>query len=53
MEIFNSTPILWLLLPAGVAAIIAAYDIRYRSYTPTTALIRLRANGTPIPVTKS
>jgi len=31
MTIFSSTPILWLLVPAAVASIIAAYDIRYRN----------------------
>jgi len=29
MQIFANTPLLWILFPAGAAAVIAAYDITY------------------------
>jgi hypothetical protein len=31
MNVFATTPLLWILFPAAAAAIIAVYDVRYRN----------------------
>jgi hypothetical protein len=31
MNIFATTPLLWILFPAVAAAVVAAYDVRYRN----------------------
>jgi hypothetical protein len=31
MNVFATTPLLWILFPAAAAAIVAVYDVRYRN----------------------